>query len=233
VAGTRAPLAFESGPGAPARPLLLAHRGHRPAGPENSRRSVVAAFDVADGAEVDVIVAADGTAVLRHDDRMPGGFPVHALSVADMRRLGRLSADDLPTFGDVLDALGRRLARGVWNVELKVPGAARALRPFAGRLEGVVFTSFFAAEVLEAKACFPGQPSGLLASRAPIPYVPPGTDLLSVRHTALAAIRSAHPDARLYAWTVNDAEAAARARAAECEAWIGDDVLALRRFAGG
>lgn len=231
--GTRAPLAFDAGSRAPVRPLLLAHRGHRAAGPENSLRSVVAAFDVADGAEVDVIVAVDGTAVLRHDDRMPGGFPVRALSVADMRRLGRLSADDLPTFGDVLDALGSRLARGVWNVELKVPGAARALRPFAGRLSGVVFSSFFAAEVLEAKAYFPDRPVALLASRAPIPYVPPGTDLLSVRHSALAEVRAAHPTARLYAWTLNDAEAADRARAAACEAWIGDDVVALRRFAGG
>ena len=231
--GTRAPLAFEGGPRASKGPLLLAHRGHRAAGPENSLRSVVAAFDVADGAEVDVIVAVDGTPVLRHDDRMPGGFPVRALSVADMRRLGRLSPDDLPTFGDVLDALGERLSRGVWNVELKVPGAARALRPFAGRLAGVVFTSFFAAEVVEAKAFFPDRPAGLLASRAPIPFVPPGAALLSVRHTALVEVRAAHPSARLYAWTVNDAEAAARARAAGCEAWIGDDVVALRRLAGG
>lgn len=233
MAGTRAPLASEPAAPAPVRPLLLAHRGHRPAGPENSLRSVVAAFDVADGAEVDVVVAVDGTAVLRHDDRMPGGFPVRALSVADMRRLGRRSADELPTFGEVLDALGTRLAHGVWNVELKVPGAARALRPFAGRLEGVVFTSFFAAEVLEAKAYFPDRPAGLLASRAPIPFVPPGADLLSVRHPALAEVRAAHPTARLYAWTVNDADAAARARAAGCEAWIGDDVVELRRLAVG
>ncbi len=214
-------------------PSLLAHRGHRAAGPENSLRSVVAAFEVADGAEVDVIVTADGSPILRHDDRLADGTAVRSLTLAELRRVTHASEDDVPTFGAVLDALGERLARGLWNVELKVPGAARALRPFAARLLGVVFTSFYVAEVREARALFPDQAAGLLTSRAEIPFVPSGVELLSVRHPALAAVRAARPTARLFAWTVNDADAASRARAASCEAWIGDDVDELRRFAGG
>lgn len=220
------------------RPLLLAHRGHRPAGPENSLRSVVAAFDVADGAEVDVIVTSDGVPVLRHDDRLADGTSVRTLTVSELRRATASNADDLPTFEAVLEALGPRLAtgslvRGTWNLELKVPGAARALRPFASRLEGAVFSSFFVTEVLDAKSWFPANPVALLTSRAPIPYVPAGVELLSVRHTALAEVRAAFPSMPLYTWTINDATAAASARVAGCLAWIGDDVLALRRFAGG
>ena len=232
----RVPLPDRSDPtSAPAvlRPLLLAHRGHRAAGPENSLRSIVAAFSVCDGAEVDVLVTSDGTAILRHDDRLADGTAVRSLSIAEVRRLVRASDDDVPTFEAVLDALGDRLARGLWNVELKVPGAARALRPFASRLTGVVFTSFYVTEVLEARAYFPERTTGLLTSRAEIPFVPPGVELLSVRHPALAAVRAARPSARLFAWTINDAEAAERARAANCEVWIGDDVATLRRFAGG
>lgn len=221
------------GASSPARPLLLAHRGHRAAGPENSLHSVVAAFDVADGAEVDVIVTSDGVAILRHDDRLADGTAVRSLSVAEVRRATGESADDVPTFAAVLDALGDRLARGTWNVELKAPGAARALVPYAARLEGVVFTSFFAAEVITAKALFPHRPAGLLTARAEIGFVPACADLLSVRHSALAAVRAGHPQARLFAWTINDPDAAAVARAAACEAWIGDDVVALRRWAGG
>lgn len=228
----RGPSPAGNGP-ANGRPLLLAHRGHRAAGPENSLRSIVAAFDVCDGAEVDVIVTAEGTPFLRHDDRLADGTAVRSLSTAEVRRLTRSSDDDVPTFEAVLDALGDRLARGVFNVELKVPGAARALRPFAARLAGVVFTSFYVTEVLEARALFPDRTSGLLTSRAEIPFVPPGVELLSVRYPALAAVRAGHPSARLFAWTVNDAEAASLARAAACEAWIGDDVDQLRRFAGG
>lgn len=217
----------------PDRPWLLAHRGDRAAGPENSRRSVVAAFGTCDGAEVDVVVTSDGVPVLRHDDRLADGTAVRSLTVSELRRATAASDDDLPTFADVLDALGDRLARGVWNVELKAPGAARALRPFAARLSGVIFTSFFVTEVMDAGRWFEGVPVGLLTAHAPIPYVPPGVQWLSVRHPALAAVRVAHPTRPLLAWTVNDAAAAARARAAGCLGWIGDDVAALERLRDG
>jgi glycerophosphoryl diester phosphodiesterase len=212
-------------PRAAPRPRLLAHRGHRAAGPENSLRSVVAAFDACDGAEVDVLVTADGRPVLRHDERLADGTPIRSLSLAEARLALAADADDLPEAGAVLAAVGWR---GTLNLELKVPGAARALRPLADRLANVTFTSLYAAEVLDALALFPSRPAGLLVSRWPSPFVPARAALLSVRHALLAEARAAFPAAPLWAWTVNDAEAMGRARVAACEVVISDDVVALQ-----
>jgi glycerophosphoryl diester phosphodiesterase len=210
---------------------LLAHRGDRAAGPENSRRSVLAAFRRADGAEVDVLVTADGRAVLRHDDRLANGYPVRDLPLADLRRLLRADPDDLPEVGEVLRALAdvpgdeKRL-----DLELKVPGAARALEPLRDRLGRVVLTSFFVTEVEDALARLPGVPIGLLTADGSLPLVPAGVAFLAVRHAVLPGVRARYPDVALWTWTVNDAEAAARARAARCDVAIGDDVDALRRW---
>jgi glycerophosphoryl diester phosphodiesterase len=211
--------------------LLLAHRGDRAAGPENSLRSVVSAFRRADGAEVDVLVTADGRAVLRHDDRLRDGYPVRDLPLDVLRRLAAADADDLPEVGDVLTALASVAGdRKRLNLELKVPGAARALGPLRTRLSRVVLTSFFATEVQDALALYPGVPVGLLASHAGFRFVPAGVHLLAIRHSALHDVRERFPDLPLYAWTVNDAPAAERARSAGCAVVIGDDVDALARW---
>ena len=210
---------------------LLAHRGDRKAGPENSSRSIVAAFRRADGAEVDVLVTADGHAVLRHDDRLPNGNPVRNLPLADLRRLLRADADDLPEVGEVLDALAEVSGdEKCLNLELKVPGAARALAPLRDRLRRVAFTSFFLTEVLDALDRFPGCPVGLLTADGSLPMVPRGVAMLAVRHAALLRVRTRFPDVALWTWTVNDAEAASRARDARCDVAIGDDVDAMRRW---
>jgi glycerophosphoryl diester phosphodiesterase len=177
------------------RPLLLAHRGHRAAGPENSLRSVVAAFHAADGAEVDVLVTADGRAVLRHDDRLPDGTPVRRLPLEDARRLLGADADDLPEVAAVLEALAADPAcrRGTLNLELKVPGAARALAPLAARLDRVVFTSFWATEVLDALALFPDRPAGYAVDVVPVSSVPEGSALLAVNHDVLPDVRATFP----------------------------------------
>jgi glycerophosphoryl diester phosphodiesterase len=214
-------------------PLLIAHRGWRAAGPENSRRSVVAAFERCDGAEVDVIVTAEGTPILRHDERLADGTPVRTLPLADLRRRLVASDDDVPDASSVLDAIhGVGAPTNVLNLELKVPGAARALAALADasrRFERVTFTSFYASEVLAALALFPRRPAGLLVSHLPIAFVPPGTALLAVLHKIIPAVREAFPTMPLWAWTLNTLEALARARSAGAEAFIGDDVDAMRR----
>ena len=50
---------------------------------------------------------------------------------------------------------------------------------------------------------------------------------LKEKYPILADVRAAHPSLALWAWTVNDADALARARAAGCAAIISDDVTAL------
>jgi glycerophosphoryl diester phosphodiesterase len=201
---------------------VLAHRGLRSAGPENSRRSVVAAFERAEGAEVDVLVTADGRAVLRHDERLADGTPVSSLTLAQARRILRAGDDDLPAVEDVLAAVAGR--PGTLNLELKVPGAARALAPLASRLgAGVVATSFWASEVHEAARFLPGVPAGLLVSHVPVASPPAGAALLAVHEALLPAVRAAFPNAVLWAWTVDDDAAARRALGARCEVAIADD----------
>ena len=209
------------------RPLILAHRGHRPAGPENSLRSVFAAFEVADGAEVDVLVTADGLPVLRHDERLADGTPIRCLSLSEARRILRADADDLPLVADAF----RRLegVRGTLDVELKVPGAVRAIRAAGSVPACVVFSSFLASEVIEALGLFPDRAAGLLVANEVPLLVPAGTSFLAVEHRLLPAVREAFPAATLWAWTVNDEAAAARAREAVCAAWITDDAVAWRR----
>lgn len=194
---------------------------------------MLAAFRRSDGAEVDVIVTADGEPILRHDDRLPSGAPVRSLSLADLRRLTATDDDTCPHAGDVLAALARAGATGLLDVELKVPGAARALLPYRAHLGLVAFTSFFATEVLDALALFPERPAGLLCAYGVPRFVPPGSTLLAIRQATLEVVRAAHPTMPLYAWTLNDAEAVARARAVGATVWIGDDVERLRAWRDG
>jgi glycerophosphoryl diester phosphodiesterase len=200
---------------------VLAHRGLRSAGPESSLASIVAAFRACDGAEVDVLVTADGVPVVRHDERIEDGAAVRSLRLDDLRAAVRADADALPRVADVLAALSG--AKGLLDLELKVPGAARALsalRPLPGF---VATTSFYAAEVLDSSRLLPETRTGLLVSRAPPAFVPQAASCLAVHHALLDAVRSAHPWAAIWAWTVNDADAIAAARRARGEVVISDD----------
>lgn len=209
---------------------MLAHRGDRRAGPENSASSVLGALRDADGVEVDVLVTADGVPVLRHDERLPDGTPVRSLALRELRGRLRADGDTLPRVADVLaaaDGVGRPDA--IVNLELKVPGAARALRPLADRCARVAFTSFFPTEVLEAATWFPGRPAGALLDADGLPVVAPASFVVAHHRVAEVAARR-HPGRACWVYTVNDPGAAARARAARASVWIGDDVDAMRRF---
>jgi glycerophosphoryl diester phosphodiesterase len=171
---------------------------------------------------VDVLVTADGHAVLRHDERLADGTPVSSLSLREARRILGADADDLPLVADVLEAVRGR--GGTLNLELKVPGAAAALAPLASRTtEAVAVTSFWASEVFEAGRFLPGLIAGLLVSHVPVPFVPPGATFLSVLETLLPAARAAFPATPLWAWTVDDPGALSRALSAGCEVLISDD----------
>jgi glycerophosphoryl diester phosphodiesterase len=171
-----------------------------------------------------VLATSDGVAVLRHDERLADGTPVRALDLETLRRLARADEDALPTVASVLEAWpeGKTL-----DLELKVPGAARALRALAPLPRGCVLTSFYAAEVLEALAAFPGTRVGLLVSRLPLRFVPPGTAFLSVLHVLLPEVRARFPDLPIWAWTVAGEASVRAARAANAEVVIADDVAGV------
>ncbi|SEW26457.1 glycerophosphodiester phosphodiesterase [Halobacterium jilantaiense] len=167
----------------------LAHRGFAGVAPENTLAAVEAAVGgSADGVEVDVQPASDGTPVVFHDHRLDdssdsrgitdgAGFvwdaSPDALREADV--LG--SGEGVPT----LDAVAETVpADTVLHVELKTPGVEATIgrsgpdesrwRPFVERVASVldaadapvVFSSFFDGALAAAREAAPGIPRAAL-----------------------------------------------------------------------
>jgi glycerophosphoryl diester phosphodiesterase len=190
---------------------------------------VLAAFRRSDGAEVDVIVTADGAPILRHDDRLPSGAPVRSLSLADVRRLTATDDDTCPHAGDVLASLARAGTTGLLDVELKVPGARG---PPSARTSASSRSPRSSRRRSSTRSrCSPSGPrASVRVRRAAVRAA--GLDAARDPPGDARAVRAAHPTMPLYAWTLNDAEAVA-ARAVGATVWIGDDVERLTRGATG
>jgi glycerophosphoryl diester phosphodiesterase len=135
----------------------IAHRGFAGVAPENTAEAVRVAAERADGIEVDVQPASDGTPVVFHDHRLDGaadsrgvtdgeGFVWDAspAALADLDVLG--SDEPVPTLADV----AALVPAGVeFHVELKTPGSedarigldgpnVSAWRPFVERVHDVL-----------------------------------------------------------------------------------------------
>ncbi len=140
------------------RPLVLGHRGARREAPENTLPAFRRALELgADGVELDVRLAGDGTVIVLHDDGLErttdGRGRADRLSWDALRQLdaGRrfgpaFAGTPLCTLAEALAVLAP--ARLV-NVELKGPARGRHLERAvlevvrqAGMVERVVFSSF-------------------------------------------------------------------------------------------
>lgn len=107
--------------------LVLGHRGAPEAALENTLESFVRAMrDGADGVELDVRSAADGTPVVIHDATLERAFGLdRAVGSLGWEALHRLTGARLPT---LQQAAAWAAASGAWlNVELKVGGTERAV----------------------------------------------------------------------------------------------------------
>lgn len=109
-------------------PLIIAHRGHSAAFPENT----LAAFDAAIHAgaamlEFDVTLSLDRKPVVIHDDTVDrvtdGEGPVAGHTLAGLKRLDagfwfspRFQGERIPSLGEVLERVGRRACL---NIEIK------------------------------------------------------------------------------------------------------------------
>ncbi|MEE8105958.1 MAG: glycerophosphodiester phosphodiesterase family protein [Planctomycetota bacterium] len=83
-----------------ARPWVIAHRGYSRRFPENTIAAFAAAVDAgADMIELDVRLSSDGVPVVIHDDTVDrttaGGGPVVAHTVAELKRLGVPSLEEV------------------------------------------------------------------------------------------------------------------------------------------
>jgi glycerophosphoryl diester phosphodiesterase len=131
----------------PDRPLVLGHRGAPLEAPENTMRGFrLALAHGADGVELDVQPAADGTPVVIHDlslDRTTDRTgAVASLSWPDIA-LARAGGEPVPRLPEAAAWAGES---GAWvNVEIKSPGAEAAsvaAMEAAGVMERTVFSSF-------------------------------------------------------------------------------------------
>lgn len=112
---------------APARPLVLGHRGASADCPENTLLAFRTALaQGADGVELDVMRCASGEVVVVHDDELarvaqhvPGSErPVRSQTLTELRRFDIGRGERVPTLDEVFAALG---PRALVNVELKSP----------------------------------------------------------------------------------------------------------------
>jgi len=103
--------------------------GSRPgAGP--SHETLIAAARLGlDWLEVDVCVTRDEVLVLRHHHRLPGGRPVSALPLAELRRV----EPDIVTLSEAFDCLAGRVGL---MIDVKSPGVVIALVAWLARRRG-------------------------------------------------------------------------------------------------
>jgi len=164
------------------KPAVIAHRGDSLHAPENT----LAAFETAyrrgaEAIEFDVKLTADGQVVMIHDqtvDRTTDGTGrVTKKSLAELRRLDagshfseKFRGEHIPTLDEVFGELGQKL---FMNLELSnyytpfdglVPAVVGLVRKHRMQ-ERIIFSSFFASNLVLAHRFLPDVPCGLLTFR--------------------------------------------------------------------
>lgn len=247
------------GPFLPPWPRVWAHRGGGSLAPENTLAGIAQALALGcRGIEFDVMLTADGTPVLIHDETVDrttdGTGRVADLSAGEMARLdagawfgAHWRGESIPTLAQALTAA---LAGGLFmNVEIKpatghdsetgrVVGEAVG-RALAGREGRVVLSSFSEAALAAVRAAAPDLPRGLLVGRIPgnwlercraLGCIALHCDVRSLSAGAVAAVRGA--GLRLAAYTENAPDRAARYLAWGLDALITDRPDLIREPAG-
>jgi glycerophosphoryl diester phosphodiesterase len=229
---------------------LIGHRGAAAVAAENTLGGVRRALaDGADGVEIDVRILGDGTPALLHDetlDRTTDGSGALALQdVAGIAGLDAVSAqfpgqppEPVPTLDALLDeCFGRTLLA----LELKEPLPPAAYEALAARhradREAELLVASFRAEILgEARDRLPAVPRVLVLRRDQ--PLPPDEVIGSLGLGGIFAVHG-NVDERFvvdcrrhglaaYAYTVNDAETAARLVAIGVAGILSDDPGSLR-----
>ena len=167
-------------------PLVIGHRGAAAHAPENTLSGFRAAKSLGcDWIEFDVRLAADGTPVICHDDRLDrttdgrgrvSKLPLAAIRQADAGRWfdTRFAGERVPTLDEALLCC-RELELGA-NVEIKaersrgpatVAAVASCFQRLAGRLPPILISSFLEDAVAEAAALVPTVARGMLWRKIP------------------------------------------------------------------
>jgi len=160
-------------------PIVIAHRGDNTHAPENTLAAFKLAADKgADAIEFDAKLTRDGHVIIIHDqtvDRTTNGHgEVRRMSFGALRDLdagtlfpGRFPGEKIPTLEEIFETVGKRL---YINVELTnyatpfdalVPEVVKIVKAF-GLEKRVLFSSFFAHNLVKARKLLPEVPCGLL-----------------------------------------------------------------------
>lgn len=226
---------------APARPLIVGHRGAAAHAPENTLASFRRALaDGADLLECDVHLSADGHAIVLHDETVDRtaelGSPLTAGAVAELPlaqlREARVGEGEcIPTLSELLD-----LTTAPLFIEVKAPAAAREVARLLAELPashpaaGSTVISFHAEALAEVRAVLSGAVISLLVKRLDEAALEQaralGADGISpwIGALSLAGAAAAHEAGlSVNPWTVNSAEQLAVARACGADTITSDD----------
>lgn len=229
---------------------ITAHRGSSRSAPENTLAALRAAEEeLADYAEIDVQMTADGVVVLGHDAslRRVAGID-RSIGSMDWEELSRLDVgswfspayggERIPTLAEVLEfSLGRlRL-----NIEMKDAGAASTLPEQVVELvraygyeEQCVITSTNLGYLGRVKELAPELKTGYVIAAAYGDYYSMDVvDFISIRHTFVnpALVEKLHSQGKeVHVWTVNNRTDMERLRVLGVDNLITDDPILAREI---
>lgn len=229
---------------------ITAHRGSSRSAPENTLAALRAAEEeLADYAEIDVQMTADGVVVLGHDAslRRVAGID-RSIGSMDWEELSRLDVgswfspayggERIPTLAEVLEySLGRlRL-----NIEMKDAGAASTLPEQVVELiraygyeEQCVITSTNLGYLARVKELAPELKTGYVIAAAYGDYYSmDAVDFISIRHTFVnpALVEKLHGQGKeVHVWTVNNRTDMERLRVLGVDNLITDDPILAREI---
>ncbi|MCC6314640.1 MAG: glycerophosphodiester phosphodiesterase [Thermomicrobiales bacterium] len=220
--------------------LVYAHRGSSGRLPENTLAALRGAIaDGADGVEFDLRAARDGELVLLHDralDRTTDGTgPVDAMPLAALRRFRTANGEPVPTFVEVLTAIGGQTAL---DIELKQPGIEPAVLATlrAARIAPWLISSFDWASLEVVRALDPAAPLWPLSRRCDDALLDFATRISAAGVAVGAAAFTSKVASTLRrlglsaaVWTVNDPVEACRLRDLGVAILITDRPAHIRR----
>lgn len=227
---------------------ITAHRGGSRRAPENTLAALLAAEeDMADYAEIDVQMTADGVVVLAHDrslKRVAGiSRTVASLEWAELSRLDvgswfspAYAGERIPTLEEVLEFSEGRLRL---NIELKQTGGDRGLAGKVAELvrsygyeEQCVITSARLEDLVQVKEAAPELKTGYVIPAAYGDYYSmDAVDFISIRQSFVnqALVEKLHSQGKeVHVWTVNQPKDMERLRLLGVDNLITDDPVLAR-----
>lgn len=161
-------------------PVVIAHRGDKLHGPENTLAAFrLAAENGAAAIEFDAKLTRDGEVIILHDQTVDrttdGSGKYQQLTFAQLRQLdagswfsAQFAGEKLPTLEEVFEDVGRRVHMNIELTNYTTPGDALVPRVVElikrhALQHQVLFSSFYAHNLRHARRLLPEVPCGLLA----------------------------------------------------------------------